>query len=297
MKHIIFTLLFTLTLFHCQSQDLLPFRVDTLWGYKDQQGMVQIEPQFQYATKFIGNVGIVAKNEKFGVIDKKNNQIIPFHCEFLRVLDTTEFLFGYRAKYFGEYIMGVMTQDEKIKIPAEYSYIAKYRNAYTVTKNYDNIIGQSNVGEVRSVVSKYGMFSSDGKLLIPCKFSSISWLNDTLLMVDSALLSAEGKFLMPNNALFNVNGKQLTEFKYRVFGKFAEGVAKARIDNKFGFIFPNGKVAIPIEFDFCEDFSSGYALIKQKNKWGAIDKNGKIVIQPAFDYKEVKAALEEKYSR
>ena len=297
MKHIISTLLFTLTLFHCQSQDLLPFRVDSLWGYKDKQGGVQIEPQFQYATKFMGNVAIVAKNEKLGAIDKKNNQIIPFHYEFLRPLDTAEFLFGYRAKYFGEHIMGVMTQDEKVKIPAEYSYISKYRNTYTVTKNYDSRIGKSGIGEVRSVASKYGLFNSDGKLLIPCKFNSISWLNDTLIMVDSALLSADGKFLTPNYALFNINGKQLTEFKYMVFGKFAEGVAKARIDNKFGFIFPNGKVAIPIEFDYCEDFSNGYALIKQKDKWGAINKNGKIVIQPTFDYKEVKAALEEKYGR
>ena len=275
----------------------MAFRKDTLWGYKDKEGVIKIQPQFQYASKFIVNLAIVAKKEKFGAIDKSNNLIVPFNYEYLRQLDTAEFLFGYRAKYFGEHIMGVLTKDEKIKIPAVYSYISKYRNTYTVTKNYDSIIGKSGIGEVRSVASKYGLFDKDGKLLFPCKFNSISWLNDTLIMVDSSLLSADSKYLTPNYALFNINGKQLTEFKYMVFGKFAEGLAKVRIDNKFGFIFPNGKVAIPIKFDYCEDFKNGYALFKQGENWGAINKNGKIKIKPTRQYQEVTEELKEKYGR
>src|SRR6476620_11722343 len=110
MRCIILILLFTLTFFNCQSQDLVPFRVDTLWGYKDKQGAVKIEPQFQYATKFVGDVAVVAKNDRLGAIDKQNNQILPFRYEYLQPLDTAEFLFGYRAKYFGEHIMGVMTK-------------------------------------------------------------------------------------------------------------------------------------------------------------------------------------------
>ena len=294
MKHITCIIISFLTFLNCKSQDLLPFRVDTLWGYKDKQGVIKIQPQFQYASKFKIDIAVVAKNEKFGAIDKSNNLIIPFHYEYLRQLDTAEFLFGYRAKYFGEYIMGVLTKDEKIKIPAAYSHISKYRNTYTVTKNYDSIIGKSSIGDVRSVARKYGLFDNDGKLLVPCKFNSISWLNDTLIMVDSLLLSVDGKYLTPNYALFNINGKQLTEFKYMVFGKFTEGVAKARIDNKFGFIFPNGKVAIPIKFDYCEDFKNGYALIKQGDNWGAINKKGKIKIKSTKQFQEVEAAIKKK---
>ncbi|MEJ7672769.1 MAG: WG repeat-containing protein [Chitinophagaceae bacterium] len=117
-----------------QSQELIPFRVDTLWGYKDKQGLVKINPQFQYATKFMGDIAIVAKGEKLGAINKDNKLVIPFRYDFLRPLDTSEFLFGSRAKYFGEHFMGVMTRDEKVKIPAEYNSISKYNNCYTVTK-------------------------------------------------------------------------------------------------------------------------------------------------------------------
>jgi hypothetical protein len=79
-----------------------------------------------------------------------------------------------------------------------------------------------------------------------------------------------------------------------VFGKFIEGIAKARIGNKFGFIYPTGKIAIPVEFDYCEEFSNGYAFIKQQDKWGAINKDGKIIIEPKFGYEEVKTSLKER---
>jgi hypothetical protein len=292
MKYLIWTILGVLTFCNCQSQDLLPFNVGTLWGYKDKQGIVKIEPQFQYAKKFIGKIAIVAKNNKLGAIDRKNNIIVPLRYEFLQLLDTStsEFLFGHRAKYFGEHIMGVMTKDEKVKIPAVYNYISKHNGTYTVTKNVDSIIGKNAVGDVRSVKSFNGLVDSNGKFLIPCKYDYINWINDTLIDVTTGGLGT-------SHALFNNKGKQLTGFEYMVFGKFIEGVAKARIGEKFGFIFPNGKVAIPIKFDYCEDFSNGYALIKHHNKWGAINKKGEIIIEPKFDYQEVKTTLKEKYLR
>ncbi|MEJ7822903.1 MAG: WG repeat-containing protein [Chitinophagaceae bacterium] len=297
MKFIIGIILATFTFLNGKAQDLLPFRADTLWGYRDKQGVVKIEPQFQYATKFTGDIAIVAKNDRLGAIDKNNCLIVPFRYEFLSPLDTAEFLFGYQAKYFGEHIMGVMTKDEKIKIPAEYNYISKYKNTYTVTKDKDSIIGKSSIGDVRSITRNYGLLGSDGKVLIPSRYHSIRWINDSLVVVDSSYLTDDKKYLKINSALFTNIGEQLTGFDYMVLGKFIEGVAKARIDNKFGFIYPTGKVAIPIEFEYCEDFINGYALIKQGEKWGAINKNGKIIIEPFKDYQEVKTELKEKYGR
>ena len=289
MRHIVSTLL-TLIFLNCQSQDLVPFHVDTLWGFKDRQGTVRIQPQYQYATRYFNHIAIVAKNNKLGVVDTNNHQVVPFRYEFLRPLDTAEFLFGYRAKYFGEHIMGVMDKNERVKIPAEYSYITKYKNTYTVIKKIDSIIGKAGTSDVRSVRSIYGLYNSAGKVLIPCQYDYISWINDTLIDVTTGGLGT-------SHALFDYKGKQLTGFEYMVFGKFIDGIAKARIDNKFGFIYPTGKVAIPIQFDYCEDFDRGYAIIKQQNKWGAIDRKGNVIIEPSFAYDEVSATLKEKYGR
>lgn len=287
MKHFICTLLFTFTFYDVLSQDLLPFRLDSLWGYRDKQGAVHIQPQFQYASKFMNNVAIVVKGNKSGAIDRKNALIIPFRYEFLQPLDESEFLFGYRARYFGEYYMGVMTKDEKIKIPAEYRSISKQHDTYRVTKNTDSVMIKSPDGDIRSVKTFHGLSDINGKVLIPCRFSYISWISDSLLVVSKD----------ESQALFNKKGEQLTSFDYMVFGDFIEGLAKARIGNKFGFVFPTGKLAIPFIFDYCEDFSKGHALIRQDDKWGAINKKGEVIIEPKKTYEEVKTELKEKQNR
>jgi hypothetical protein len=250
--------------------------------------VIKIEPQYQYASRFIYEMAIVAKNGSLGAIDQNNKQVVSFRYQFLQPLNTSELLFGYRTKYFGEYTMGVITRDEKVIIPAEYSYIIKRQDTYIVTTKQDSIIEKSPTGDVRSVRSFHGLLDSNGKALIPCKYEYLDWMNDSLIVLSKRVQGT-------NQALFNKRGEQLTGFEYMVFGKLTEGVAKARIGNKFGFIYPNGKVAIPIQFDYCEDFSNGYALIKEKDNWGAINKEGTIIIEPKLEYQEVKAILKEKF--
>jgi hypothetical protein len=284
-KFIILTILSVAHFLGSSSQLTTPFRSGNLWGYKDMKGNIRIEPQYQFATKFILDIAIVGKNDTLAAIDTNNNLIIPFKYQYLRLIDTSEFLFGHRAYYFGEYNLGVMSKDQKIKIPAEYRHISKFNGYYRVTKQKDSIIKKSETGDVRSVKTYYGLIDNNGLIKIPCTYDYLDWKNDSVIVLTKGGLGI-------NQALFNKRGEQLTGFEYMVFGKFIEGVAKARIGDKFGFIYPTGKIAIPIDFDYCEDFQNGYAIIKQKDKWGAINKEGKTVIEPNFEYQEVKVMLE-----
>ncbi|MBD0333553.1 MAG: WG repeat-containing protein, partial [Chitinophagaceae bacterium] len=104
MKYFLWTLFAILTYLDCYSQDLFPFRETSLWGYRDKQGVVKIEPQFQNASKFMHGIAIVAKNDSFGAINKNSELVMPYKYQFLKPLDTSDFLFGYRAKYLGEYL-------------------------------------------------------------------------------------------------------------------------------------------------------------------------------------------------
>lgn len=270
---------------HCQAQDLIPFREDHLWGFKDANGMVRIQPQFQYASKFAEGTAIVAKHDSLGAIDENNKLIVSFRYQFLRQLDSTEFLFGHRAKYFGEYMMGVITADEHVKVPAEYSHIYKRNNRYVVMQQRDSVISKGVSGDVRSVRTFYGLLDSDGRILIPCKYDYLSWLNDSLVVLSNNS-SHNGQ------ALFNKSGKQLTGFEYMVFGKSADNMIKARIGDRYGFVDHYGRVAIPIQFEYCEDFAAGFAMIKRNDKWGAINKAGKVILEPKFEYQQAKALIE-----
>lgn len=290
MKYFIWVLLASFTFFDCKSQELIPFRADSLWGYKDGQGNIKIDPQYQYTTSFMKDVAVVLKEGVWGAIDKNNHLIIPFKYQFLKPLDSLEFLFGNRAVYFGEYNMGVITRDNKIKVAPEYRFIIKYNGTYIVTKTEDSLISKSSSGDVRSITIIQGLLDSNGRVIIPCKYNGLERINDSLVIVTKGI---EGN----SQALFNIEGEQLTGFEYMVFGKFIEGVAKARIADKFGFVYPSGKIAIPIVFEYCEDFSNGYALIKEKDRWGAINKKGKVVIEARFEHQEVTNQLKIRYGK
>ncbi|HBK2048805.1 TPA: WG repeat-containing protein [Campylobacter coli] len=45
----------------------------------------------------------------------------------------------------------------------------------------------------------------------------------------------------------------------------------------------NGEFAIKPKFDDIWDFSEGLAKVKLNGRWGFIDRSGKFVIEPKFD--------------
>lgn len=287
MKPAVVTLFTLFFFFQCRSQDLYPFKDGYLYGYRDIKGEVKIEPQFQYATEFSWGIAVVVKYGWAGAIDKNNQVVVPFRFQFLEVLDSLDLFYGFRGKKMGEHIVGVIGWDGRIKVPAEYNSIRKYNNTYTVTKDADSIIRKEEFG---AIVNSHGLYDSEGKVLIPCKYDDLAWVSESLIAVDSAYLPDSASSLQKRSALFNKSGQMLSKFEYRLIGKFKDGIAIARKD-KYGFIDSNGDIVIPMQFDYCEQFSHGYALVMQKGKWGAIDRNGKIIVQPNFDHDRVNSIL------
>lgn len=55
-------------------------------------------------------------------------------------------------------------------------------------------------------------------------------------------------------------------------------------ENKWGYMDPEGNMAIPASFDHTADFSEGLAPVRLGKKWGYIDRKGRFVIQPQFDW-------------
>lgn len=65
---------------------------------------------------------------------------------------------------------------------------------------------------------------------------------------------------------------------------FIEGLASVQSNGKYGYIDKSGNFKIKPQFDDARDFSEGFAIIKVNNKYGFIDKTGKIIIEPKFDF-------------
>lgn len=84
--------------------------------------------------------------------------------------------------------------------------------------------------------------------------------------------------------------KVLIEPKYQDLGYPNEGLIRASLNDKTGFIDLNGKVIVPFKYYDANDFSEGLAAVCQETKSGKkvgfVDKTGKLVIDlkyPMFD--------------
>ena len=65
--------------------------------------------------------------------------------------------------------------------------------------------------------------------------------------------------------------------KYDWKGEYYEGLAKVKLNDKYGFIDKTGKEVIPIKYDHAYGFSIGLALVKLEGKWFYINPKGECV--------------------
>ena len=75
-------------------------------------------------------------------------------------------------------------------------------------------------------------------------------------------------------------GKELTGMQYSFIDDFQEGVARAHLNGKMGFLDCKGKLAIPAKFITGSDFQNGLALVlveKGQNDYSIINRKGEIV--------------------
>ncbi|MCP2045921.1 WG repeat-containing protein [Pontibacter sp. HSC-36F09] len=277
---LLFIPLYTPCLF---AQELVPFNQNGFWGYMDENKQVVIEPQYQYAYRFKGEHAVTVRDSGVGVINRENKIVIPFRYHHIRHIDNRNFLFGYKAAYVGEHYLGVINTSNQVIIEPIYKHIRPQNGFYIVVTETDSVTEESGVYTTRITWSKYGLRDSTGKEVIPCEYDYLEWLNDALIVLS--------KNKHETQALYNSRGEQLTEFKYRVIGRFLDGLSKVREGGKFGFINMNGDVVIPLEYDLCEPFENGFAMVMKGKKWGAINKNGEKVIAVKFSYEEVKMKI------
>lgn len=122
---------------------------------------------------------------------------------------------------------------------------------------------------------KLGMIAIPGKVIIPPIYDMVSPLSDGLFQV------TDGKL----NAYFDTKGTILLPFesRYDSYGNFTEGVARVRVDDKWGFIDKKGKEVITPQFYFVEEFSNGLAIVRNDDdKHGAINLHGELVVDFLF---------------
>jgi len=122
---------------------------------------------------------------------------------------------------------------------------------------------------------KMGIKTIEDGVIIPAIYDFVEPFSGGLFNVTKA----------DTHAYFDSNGKIVLPFqnKYESYGNFTEGLARVRINEKWGYIDNASQEIIEPQFHFAEEFSNDIAVVRNtEDKHGAIDKSGKLIIDYQF---------------
>jgi hypothetical protein len=141
---------------------------------------------------------------------------------------------------------------------------------YTYAKDFINEVG------IVECSGKWGMVNSKAKILIPCQYDGIDFLENT----NNEIIKVYIK--QPKYGLIDTLGQLTVSATYDEIGSFSEGRLAVKRDGLWGFVDRDGFELIPCRFREVRDFSEGVAAVKLGNYWGYIDKQGHVDIEFAY---------------
>ncbi len=143
MKKIIFLSFLLLNLTLVYGQELRSFQENNLFGFKNKS-TVLIQPKYQYASEFYGNLALIKNNNLWGYIDKNGTEIIKpqFH--------NAEIMQNGKAKVYLDNKVGLIDSVGKIIVPIEFESIEENYNGIHLKKG-----------------TKVGLLTNDGAFIDP----------------------------------------------------------------------------------------------------------------------------------
>jgi hypothetical protein len=259
------------------SEGLARFERDGKWGFLDTTGAVAIQPSFPWAEDFHEDLAWVqavgetlASNGRWGFIDRTGKVVIaPEYSESRGVAES--------EKGFSDGLAMV----QKDEWEGRTAYIDK-SGAMVITPRFFYASpfkgGMAAVTESESGERSWGYIDKTGMWAIPPEFDWATSFGEGLAAVNRkqncGYINLKGTFVLRPRV---PPGEQDCA---TVWGGFADGLARWRLGNKFGFVDHTGKFVIEPQFDLTGEFSEGLAAVQIAGKWGYIDTVGKVVIAP-----------------
>lgn len=264
MHRLIFGLVFFSAVVHAQHI-LIPFNKGGLFGYVNEQGEVVLAPSFESADVFVGGVGVVAQNGKYGIIDQKGNWIVKPAYDEIGVNETDSVLTVRKGN-----LKGFLRLNGQVITPVKYYSVDGFNwsvarvfqftsHPQAVNKKGKELIpathyfeGQPHRGFMKVFdrkTEKAGIIDSTGKFYLPCIYDEVS------------LEPAEtGKFIVMKSS-----------------------VSDAGVEQKnYGVAGAGGKEIIPVRFREIRYLRNGLFAVKVENKWGVIDEKGEVRLDDIY---------------
>ncbi|MEZ4957476.1 MAG: WG repeat-containing protein [Saprospiraceae bacterium] len=288
------------------NQVLRIFKKEEKYGLIDTLGRLAVGVQYEEIGSFADGRLAVKRQGRWGFVDPNGREVVP--CRFDEVGSFSE---GWVAVRLGSK-WGYVDKNGDEELPFQYSKAGNFQNGLAPAKkegprfgyidktgawaiapqflraeDFDR--GAARIVEMQGESYRHGLIDCRGNYIVRPKYNSIAPFDQHGLAIVS-LGGTPERF-----SIINLSGQNITNQSFRGISPFAEGLARVRKKDGYGFINLKGQMVVAPNFSKASDFCEDRAAVWENGRCGFIDKSGNYVVQPEFsrcmDFKEGKAIV------
>jgi hypothetical protein len=200
----------------------------------------------------------------YGLIDTSGIELVP--TKYQHIWNLQEGLIGFSTQ---EGKNGFIDKKGKVVIQGIKGNVYAFSNGLAKVDDY-----LPNNSKLNYYIDK------TGKTILKPSMNDVEWYEDFFEEVASFKQKSTG--LM---GLIDKKGQVVIKPKFQDISYFNNGLAAAKLNDKYGFINKTGSIVIKNEYDEFKSFEQELILVKKGKFYGAIDSKGKEIIP--FKYEEL----------
>lgn len=200
-----------------------------LSGYIDPSGKIMIEAKYKLAYEFSKDQKALVNLEdgKYAIVDKTGNVLSMLN--YGNVRDFSEGMLIYYDKSVSK--SGYINESGNIVLGAKYNSVSKYKDGFGVINITGGMIG-----------GKAGVVNLKGEVVFEPSYSEILNLGKGLFAIRKKGTDQFEIPVLQPMAIFNQEGRQMTDFTHYSVGEYAGDLACASDDSSTYFIDTNGNL-------------------------------------------------------
>lgn len=222
--------------------------VKSKYGYT-LNGKLVVKAKYEQGSDFSDGLARVAKGGKYGFVNESGVEVIPTKYNM-----ASNFSYGAAAvKDENNVSYYIGTNGEKLS-----------DETYLETKSFSE-----GLAACQDDNYLYGFVNNKGELVVQHKFNYVSWFKEGNCAVGKNVDGAV------KYGYIDSKGLQLCGFMYDEAKDFQGGVARVKMNGKYGLVDRFGSQITCCDYDYIGEFKNdGYALAKRSNLEVYLDKEG-----------------------
>jgi hypothetical protein len=244
-------------------QDTLgPVQIHGRWGHMNQKGHLVIVPRFDWTDYFNDGLARAVVDGRTGFIRHNGEWFIQPQYVYADRFAEGRAVIGDGTQF------GYIEKSGKILVPIRLQGALRFREGRAAVLIHGVCRLMLKNGDPEDRRTRF-------------KFLQIRSSHDNLVMVQMLAGDRRGPlaYIRNSNKALWADDRGL----FSDLGDFNDGLAKARVGDRWGYMDKTFKLRIEPRFEGARDFTNGLAAVKRAGKWGYIDKRGTMAIDPQFD--------------